>query len=444
MLGAQLSLIWVLPFAGLLLSIALFPVLRGAFWHRHHGKVAAFWALAFLIPFAALQGIAPAWGELIHVAADEYVPFILLLLALYTVSGGIWLSGPFGGTPLRNTATLAAGMVLASFAGTTGASVLLIRPLIETNRERSHNVHVFVFFILLVGNIGGALTPLGDPPLFLGFLLGVHFFWPIRNLLLPTAALSGILLFAFFLIDSYHARSEDKDHPSRRRPRWHIAGAWNFLLLAVIVGAVLVSGVWQPGIEVPVAGAKVPLQSLARDGILVLVAIVSFVVTPKAVHKANEFAWFPILEVAKLFAGLFVTIIPAIAILKAGSHGALGALIHLTSDAQGQPIESAYFWLTGGLSSILDNAPTYLIFFNMAGGDAGHLMGPLAGTLVAISAGAVFMGANTYLGNAPNFIVKSICEHRGVKMPSFFGYMLWPAVFLLPLFLAGSFVFFRL
>ena len=165
-------------------------------------------------------------------------------------------------------------------------------------------------------------APLGDPPLFLGFLLGVHFFWPIRNLLLPTAALSGILLFAFFLIDSYHARSEDKDHPSRRRPRWHIAGAWNFMLLAAIVGAVLVSGVWHPGIEVPVAGAKVPLQSVMRDGISVLVAILSFIVTPKAVHKANEFAWFPILEVAKLFAGLFVTIIPAIAILKAGSHGA--------------------------------------------------------------------------------------------------------------------------
>jgi Na+/H+ antiporter NhaD/arsenite permease-like protein len=304
---------------------------------------------------------------------------------------------------------------------------------------------VVVFFIFLVANVGGSLTPLGDPPLFLGFLKGVSFFWPTTHMLAPMAMVSAILLVLFYGVDKFFWAKEDETVravPSSDGQKIGLEGKVNILLLGGVVGAVLLSGVWKPGIGLEVYYVQWDLQNIVRDVLLLLIAFVSWKITSLESRLANGFTWFPILEVAKLFAGIFLTIIPAIAILKAGTDGALSDVVSAVSTETGEPVNLAYFWLTGILSSFLDNAPTYLVFFNTAGGDAQQLMGPMANTLLAISAGAVFMGANTYIGNAPNFMVKAIAEERGIPMPSFFGYMIWSGIILMPIFLLVGFVFF--
>ena len=445
--GAVLGLIWVVPFAGMLLSIALLPLLAPGFAHHHFGKVTIFWALSFLLPFALLYGPGLAWHQLLHTALLEYIPFIILLLALFTVAGGIYIAGNLHGAPGLNTGILALGTGLASIMGTTGAAMLLIRPLIRANDNRRHKAHVVIFFIFLVGNIGGSLTPLGDPPLFLGFLKGVDFFWTTRAMFLPMLLTAGILLALFYAVDYYYYHHRREERPAAMDPTpdvpVSIEGKWNILLLLAIVGSVLLSGLWNPGVAFHVFGTEVELQNLVRDVLLLGIAGISWKITPKHARKGNEYTWGPIIEVAMLFAGIFVTIIPAIAILRAGMGGALAPLVSLVTDSSGQPINAMYFWLTGALSSFLDNAPTYLVFFNLAGGDPQPLMGTLSTTLLAISAGAVFMGANTYIGNAPNFMIKAIAEERGIKMPSFFGYMLWSGLILLPCFALLTLVFFR-
>lgn len=441
--GAALGLIWAVPFAGLLLSIAILPLAAPRLWHAHFGKVAALWAAAFAVPFAFEFGFDIALFEVVHTFLLEYLPFILLLFALYTVSGGVRVVGAPRATPAVNTGILAIGTVLASLMGTTGAAMLLIRPLLAANAGRAHNVHVVVFFIFLVANIGGSLTPLGDPPLFLGFLKGVHFFWPTVHMLAPFALLSAILLVLFYFLDRYYfARDPAPAGSLAAAPKKiRIEGGYNLVLLGGIVGAVLLSGVWRPGVGVTVYHVHVELQDIVRDALFVLLAYLSLRLTAADSRAANAFTWFPIVEVAKLFAGIFLTIIPALAILKAGESGAMGGLVEMLSH-QGEPVNVLYFWTTGILSSFLDNAPTYLVFFNTAGGDPEYLMGPGAATLLAISAGAVFMGAMTYIGNAPNFMVRAIAQERGVPMPSFFGFMVWSCVFLIPLFLLVSAVFF--
>jgi Na+/H+ antiporter NhaD/arsenite permease-like protein len=444
--GRQLSAAWSVPFAGILLSIALMPLLAPGFWHHHFGKVAAGWALAFLLPFAALFGASAATGALVHALLAEYIPFVLLLTALFTVSGGIFIRGNLHGSPGLNTAILAIGSVLASIMGTTGASMLLIRPLIRANDNRRHKVHVFVFFIFIVSNAGGSLTPLGDPPLFLGFLKGVDFFWTVRQVGPETLFLVGWLLAIFFALDSwyYHRREELLPaDPTPDTPRAGLDGKRNLWLLVAIVGLVLLSGTWKGGVAFHVAGVEVGLPGLVRDLGLILVTVLSLRITPAAVHEANQFSWGPMQEVAKLFAGIFLTIIPVIAMLRAGVDGPFAPIIHAVTRPDGTPDPAMYFWASGALSSFLDNAPTYLVFFNTAGGDAKVLMTTLAPTLAAISAGSVFMGANSYIGNAPNMMVKAICDDRGVTMPSFFGYMAWSGAILVPLFVAMTFVFFR-
>ena len=445
--GAALGLGWVTPFFGILLSIALLPLLAPKLWHHHYGKIALAWALAFVLPFALTHGWSTTGYALAHTGLSEYFPFIILLLALFTVCGGIQITGNLHGAPGLNTGLLAIGTGIASWAGTTGAAMLLIRPVLRANDHRRYNAHIVIFFIFLVANIGGALTPLGDPPLFLGFLKGVDFFWTTLNLLAPMLFLTVALLAIFYLLDRYYyAKEAHLRHPRDPTPdtrRFGIKGKRNLLLLAGIVGAVLLSGLWKPGVAFDVWGTPVELQNLVRDLLLLAITAISYFGTPAPVHKANRFGWGPIAEVAKLFAGIFVTIIPAIAMLRAGSAGAFAPLVDMVTTADGRPIDAAYFWLTGGLSSFLDNAPTYLVFFNLAGGDAQQLMGPMASTLIAISAGAVFMGANTYIGNAPNFMVKAIAEEQKVRMPSFFGYMAWSVVVLLPLFLITTWIFFR-
>ncbi len=443
--GADLQLFWIIPFVGILLSIAVFPLLAPDFWHHHFGKVSAFWAVAFLVPFTIVFGASIAVFEVIHVLLLEYIPFIILLLSLFTVAGGVRVRGRLVGTPVLNVTILLIGTILASLMGTTGAAMLLIRPLMRANENRRYRVHTIVFFIFLVANIGGSLTPLGDPPLFLGFLKGVDFFWPTTHMLLPMLMLSVILLALYFVVDSALLKKEG-GIPAAPAGEVHeaigIDGKLNFLLLGGVVAAVLMSGVWKPGIEIQVYHVHWELQNIARDIALLVLAFISWKVTPMINRDANGFTWFPIIEVGKLFAGIFLTIVPAIAILKAGQSGALSGVVSLVTTPDGQPINEMYFWMTGILSSFLDNAPTYLVFFNTAGGDAATLMGPMSQTLLAISAGAVFMGANTYIGNAPNFMVRAIAEEGGVRMPSFFGYMIWSGLILVPLFVLTTFVFF--
>lgn len=444
--GSKLSPLWGLPFGGILLSIAIMPLLAPNFWHHHFGKVTVVLALTFFLPFAYYFGAGVAGGSFLHVAIAEYIPFILLLTALFTVAGGIFFRGNLHGTPGLNTAILAIGAVLASFMGTTGASMLMIRPLIRANDNRSHTAHVVVFFIFIVSNAGGSLTPLGDPPLFLGFLKGVDFFWTVKHIFPETLFLIGALLVIFFLLDSwyFHRRAEVlKIDPTPDSTKLGVDGAINFWLLGGIAFLVLLSGVWKSAIVFSVYGIEVGLPGLVRDAGLVGITLLSLKVTPSTVHESNEFSWGPMLEVAKLFAGIFLTIIPVIAMLKAGVNGPFGAIISAVTRADGTPDPAMYFWAAGALSSFLDNAPTYLVFFNTAGGDAQVLMNALAPTLAAISAGAVFMGANTYIGNAPNLMVKSIAEHRGIKMPIFFGYMAWSGIVLIPLFIVMTLIWFR-
>ncbi len=442
--GGDLSLLWGLPFAGMLLSIAIFPLAASHFWHHHYGKIAAFWALAFLVPYASTFGIRTASTDLVHTALLEYVPFIILLFALFTISGGLLVIGNIHGSPGTNTALLATGTFLASFIGTTGASMVLIRPLLRANDDRKYNVHTVIFFIFLVSNIGGSLTPLGDPPLFLGFLQGVEFFWTTTHLAPETLLLVVILLVAFYAMDSFFYAKEGatRPDPTPDTPRIGLLGLVNIPLLLGVVAAILMSGLWKPAFGVEIMGTWVEGQNLLRDVIIVLLALLSLVLTPKDIRKRNEFDWEPIKEVAKLFAGIFSTIIPVIAILRAGSDGAAASLVNLVTTSDGQPIDQMYFWMTGLLSGVLDNAPTYLVFFNLAGGDVENLMGPNASILAAISAGAVFMGALTYIGNAPNFMVLAIAKSRGVKMPTFFGYLLWSVAILVPSFLLLTWVFF--
>ena len=447
--GSRFSAWWGLPFAGMLLSIAMLPLLTPIFWHHHFGKVAAGWSLAFLLPFAAVYGAGAMGAAFAHALLAEYLPFIILLTALFTAAGGIYIRGNLRGSPGLNTALMAIGAVLASFMGTTGASMLLIRPLISANDDRKHCAHVVVFFIFIVSNAGGSLTPLGDPPLFLGFLKGIEFFWTMKHIFPQTLFLVGSLLAVFYALDTRMIRREgvrpvDPTPTSGRgAERLGLDGAVNLVPLLMIMGLVLTSGVWKPGVAFDVFGTEVPLQQLVRDGALLAVIALSLAITPQAVRAANQFSWAPMQEVAKLFIGIFLTMVPVLAMLKAGEAGAFAAVARAVTGADGQPLPWAYFWFSGVLSSFLDNAPTYLVFFNLAGGDPQVLMTTLAPTLAAISAGSVFMGANTYIGNAPNFMVKAIAEDRGVRMPSFFGYMLWSGAVLLPLFVVMTFIWFR-
>jgi Na+/H+ antiporter NhaD/arsenite permease-like protein len=441
--GRTLSLAWALPFVGILLSIALFPVLAPHFWEHHYAKVSAFWALLLMAALTFKAGAAATFDAVLHTALLEYIPFILLLLALFTVAGGILVRGNIHGSPGTNTALLALGAGLASLIGTTGASMVMVRPVIRANDDRRFNVHVVVFFIFLVSNIGGSLTPLGDPPLFLGFLRGVDFFWTTRHLFLETLFVTGLLLALFFALDSWLYRQEGRRRPDPTPDQpVRVNGGANFILIAVIIAAILASATFDLG-TVAVAGIELAVANILRDLTMIAVTVASLAATPHARRDENGFTWGPIREVARLFAAIFITIIPVLAILRAGPEGVLAPVLGLVSNPDGTPNSAAYFWLTGLLSSFLDNAPTYLVFFEMAGGDPQRLMTTDALTLAAISAGAVFMGANTYIGNAPNFMVFAIARSMNVRMPGFFGYMLWSGAVLIPIFVLATFVFFR-
>jgi Na+/H+ antiporter NhaD/arsenite permease-like protein len=443
--GATLGWPWALPFVGLLLTIAIGPQLFPRVWLRHYGKIAYAWTTLTVAPLAALHGVPVAAAALVHAMLADYLSFIALLFTLYVVAGGILVTGNLRGTPWVNTAILVVGIALASIVGTTGAAMILIRPLLRANAARLVNAHVVVFFIFLVANIGGALSPIGNPPLFVGFLHGVDFLWPARSLWPGTLFTVGLVLAIFVAVDVWHYRRDRRieliDEP-RRPMAFGVKGLINLVLIVLIVGAIMLSVLWNPGIAFDVYGTPLALENLVRDGALVVIALVSVRLTPEEHREANGFSWEPIREVACLFAAIFVCVIPVLAALQAGRNGAFAWLLDIVSGHGGAPRDAHYFWASGLLSAVLDNAPTYLVFFEVAGGDAARLMGELASTLVAISLGACFMGALTYLGNAPNLMIYAIATERGVKMPSFFGYMAWSCAVLLPVFVLLTYAFF--
>jgi len=446
-LGLVLPAWSALPFVGILLSIALFPLLAPHFWHRHYPQIALGWGLLLAIPFAlAYQG--PALHSMAHMAIVDYVPFIILIGTLFTIGGGIFVRGSLRGSPLVNATLMVIGTAMASIVGTTGAAMLLIRPLLRANRQRRHRAHTVIFFIFLVANIGGALTPLGDPPLFLGFLHGVPFSWTL-GLWGPMLFVAACVLAIFLGVDIAAWRREAPEvrapaGPAREPLRlegWH-----NFLLLGGVLAAVVMSGVWHPG-EVNLLGVHQGVQNLVRDAVLLALGAISWLSTPKAVRDENEYSWGPIKEVAILFAGIFATMIPTLLMLAAGEHGALAVVVRAVKSP------ASFFWASGSLSSFLDNAPTYLTFLQTALGRLypglpereaiARLIAEHPLFLQAVSTGAVFMGANTYIGNAPNFMIKSIAEEAGVRMPSFFGYMVrYSLPILIPIFAATTLTFF--
>jgi Na+/H+ antiporter NhaD/arsenite permease-like protein len=402
----------VLPFVFVLLAIAVFPLWIPHWWESKRNKllVACVLGLPVLVLYmmrrpAALVGMG-----------EEYVSFIILLAALYVVSGGVLLRGDLVATPLTNTGFLTVGAVLASVVGTTGASMLLIRPLLQTNRERARVKHTVIFFIFIVSNVGGMLTPLGDPPLFLGYLQGVPFTWTFR--LWPAWLLMvGILLLVYFVWDSTQY--------ARERPEAIRGDRARVVPLRVRGG---LNALWLAGVVLAVAFLREP----AREVVMLALMAISLWRTPRDIRRANGFTASPILEVAVLFFGIFLTMVPALELLRTRGHE-LGVR---------QPWQ--FFWATGALSSFLDNAPTYLAFLALGQGLGlpADVVGVPRAILAAISVGAVAMGANTYIGNAPNFMVKSIAEEAGVKMPSFLGYMLYSGLVLIPLFVAVTFLFF--
>ena len=431
----------IIPFIGILLSIAILPLINHRFWELHYGKVSFFWALSFLLPLLIFH-TSFAFEELILVLFTEYFPFIILLFSLFTIAGGIQLRGTLVGTPRLNVGLISLGTILASWMGTTGAAMLLIRPLIRANKYRKFNVHIIIFFIILVANIGGSLSPLGDPPLFLGFLQGVDFFWTTTNLFIPMLIHVLFLLSLFFFVDTYFYNKEEKSEIfNDSSVPLEVKGKFNLVLILGVIFAVLMSGTYNFG-SLYISTVELKIQNILRDIILLILTLLSWQLTDYKLRKSNGFTWFPILEVGKLFAGIFITIIPAISILKAGLDGPLYKIIELTTYSDGSQNPFMYFWLTGILSGFLDNAPTYLVFFNTAGGNAQILMNDLSTTLLAISSASVFFGALTYIGNAPNFMVRSIAEENDIKMPSFFGYMVWSSIILIPIFIVYSILFF--
>jgi len=407
------AIAWALPFVGLLLAIAILPLAVPHFWESNLKKLAV--AAAFAVPVLVLY--LRAHPQALVLAALDYASFIVLLGGLFVISGGILLEGDLEATTRTNVMLLGAGALLASFVGTTGASVLLIRPLLQTNRERKRVAHSVVFFIFLVSNIGGCLTPLGDPPLFLGYLSGVPFTWTLR-LFFPWLVTVALVLAVYAAWDRRERARElrsdlKRDFYEVRQLR--VAGKENLVLLAGVLAAVAF------------------LEAPWRELVIVGLSVFSYRLTDPELRKANRFTFHPILEVAALFAGIFVTMLPALDLLKAR-----GAELGVREPWQ-------FFWATGALSSFLDNAPTYLTFLALAKGlgMAPEVVGVPHEILVAISLGAVFMGANSYIGNGPNFMVRAIAEERGVKMPSFGGYMLYSGAVLLPIFVVVTLVFFR-
>lgn len=439
------SLLWLVPFGGILMSLAFIPLISPQFWHRRYVTILMGWIITFLVSCAATEGLVSTLHMLVDAMLHHYIPFMALITVLFTVGGGIHIKMKGKASPSINTGILSLGGLLANIIGTTGASMLLIRPFIALNKHRLYKTHLIIFFIFMVSNIGGVLTPLGDPPLFIGFLNNVDFFWTTKNLIVPFLLVGGSVLAVFWLIDHYyfyHDPSVPDPAHTHGEARIQVKGSFNLIFLSVAIAAILFESMVTDSPHALLFGLAINLSALGRDLLLLSMAFLSWKLTSPQIHKDNQFTWEPLEEVALIFLGIFITVIPALSMLKAGDSGPLKDLIHL-ANPNNIPNSSLYFWLTGILSAFLDNAPTYLIFFNMAGGDAKLLMNEGANILAAISTGAVFMGALTYIGNAPNFMVRSIAVRSHVKMPGFLGYILWSSSILLPIFVCFSWLWFH-
>lgn len=439
--GASLGIEWVIPFVGLLLSIALMPLLIPNLWHHHYGKIAIFWSFLTSALWGGHFGLLPMVQGLSSTLVQHYLPFIMMIGALYIITGGIRLSIHAPSTPSLNTLILGIGAVFASIIGTTGASMLLIQPFLTLNKERLFRRHLVVFFIILVCNVGGALSPIGDPPLLIGFFKGVPFLWPLEYLFKPFIMVLGPVLALFYLFDRRFFMKEGHPLKKERTLKITLQGYDNILLLGVAISCLFLDEIAFFKTSITFLGLVFSYGELVRDLGLIGLAMISLKLCHQKARIDNQFTWGPLTEVALLFAAIFITVEPVLAMLKLGTDGVFSGLYRFLG-SQGAPLNSAYFWLTGILSSFLDNAPTYLIFFNLAGGEVATLTTELSTTLVAISAGAVFMGALTYIGNAPNFMVKAIAEANSIEMPNFFHYTLWVSLILLPLFMLVSIVFF--
>jgi Na+/H+ antiporter NhaD/arsenite permease-like protein len=430
--GKTLSLFWGLPFAGLLLSIALGPLIWPKFWHHHYGKVSLFWTLSVLIPMGLSFGLPVALHEVGHTYGEHFIPFIILLLTLYVLSSGLRIQLVGNPTPGANTLFLAVAAFSSNVVGTVGAAMIFIKPFLKFNQVRHHKTHSVIFFIFLVCNLGGCLTAIGDPPLFIGFLMGVDFFWPLIHLWKPFLGVLVPLLVLYYLIDRWHWKKESDLYSKPFKCSFE--GGRHSILLLFALGLIIMSGLWKSSPSVDCLLFHTTLANLLRDGGLLVITGLSYTLEGSVSRQDHGFSWEPMREVAKLFAGIFMTSAPVMAMLKGGQEGPFAPLIKLVTQEDGTPLSWAYFWMTGTLSAFLDNAPTYLIFYNLVGALAPSMMTTYSTTLMAISLGSVFMGALSYIGNAPNFMVKSVAEMHRVPMPSFFGYMAWSCVVLLPLF----------
>ena len=440
----DISLLFSIPFAGMLLSIAIMPLIAGEWWEKRQQYMVILWSVLFLIPLAVVYSPRIMAEVLCKIVFADYITFMILLFGLFCVTGNISIKGNFSGTPKMNVILLLVGTLLAGWIGTTGASMLMIRPIIKSNAWRKRRAHTIIFFIFLVANLGGCLTPVGDPPLLMGFMRGVPFFWSLR--LFPVLLLNGvILLVIYYILDTRNYKKElAEGYPPeccKEKINLKMEGKHNIIFVAMIIIAVILSGAL-PSIPALSGGIHIMgdvtlgYVAIIEIAIILLAAFLSMKTTKKELRTENQFTWGPIKEVAILFIGIFITMEPALLFLE--SHG---ASLGITQPWQ-------MFWITGILSSFLDNTPTYLVFLTTAGAlgatsGVATAVGTIAPTmLMAISVGAVCMGANTYIGNAPNFMVKSVAEESGIRMPSFFGYIGWSVCILIPIFVMDMLLFF--
>lgn len=434
------SLLWGIPFIGIICSMSLIPLIAARFWNKNSGYVTLFWTLIYVLCLGCNFGVVPSMLSVADSVFSDYISFIIQISALYIISGGIFVNLARKSTPFFNSMFLFVCSLLAGWIGTTGAATLMIRPMLRANSHREYRIHMVVFFIFLVGNIGGAFTPLGDPPLFVGFTNGIDFFWFIRHLYPYIFSTLLFLCLLFFIIDLFLMKQEERStqgtfEMSDDAPKKFILkGKLNILLLLIVLLTVMLCNFPE---SFTVLQHKFRWSSVVRNIILCTVSLISLKYTSKYVRERNSFSLAPIKEVAELFAGIFITATPLISMLHQGNQGSLKWLFdQLTVNGN---IVQKYFWISGLLSSILDNTPTFLIFFHLTSGDAQELMTTHSHLLTSFSIATVFMGALTYIGNAPNLMVKSIAQNYGVKMPSFLGYILWSVLILVPVFIVISY-----
>ena len=425
------SVLWAIPFLGIIFSMSFVPLIAPKFWHKYSDATPFFWTALYLVGVCCVFGLRQTVIATVEPIASDYISFVVQIATLYIISGGIYMNFPRGQGPIFNVTLLFIGSVLAGWIGTTGAATLLIRPFLRANAKRKHKTHLMVFFIFLIANIGGAATPLGDPPLFIGFLNGIDFFWFIKHLYPVLFGTIFALCTIFFIVDLILFKKDTGNYFVKRDDAiFEIKGYRNLFFLIVVLFTVILCN-FDGGFYI--GGEFFHYSSLLRNFILIAVSFISIKTTPKIIREQNDFSYAPIIEIATLFVGIFITVTPIIHILHKGTEGSLAFIFNSITD-NGEFILSRCFWISGLLSSILDNAPTFLIFFHLASGDAQLLMNAKASLLMSFSISTVFMGALTYIGNAPNLMVRSISQSFGVKVPSFLGYMVWSVGILIPLF----------